>query len=103
MATTPGVPGEPPASRWRFWNEAQAALGVLQTALLADGARCVRPGGRLVYSTCSIEPEENARRVKAFLEAHADFTLELEHDARPQTREPGGPMDGGYAARLRRA
>jgi len=98
-----GVLGKRPAARWRFSNASQTELGAIQTALLADGARCVRPGGRLVYSTCSIEPEENQRRVKAFLESHPEFTLEAELDALPQTRQPRGPMDGGYAARLRRA
>ncbi|MBI5363514.1 MAG: hypothetical protein HZA53_10080 [Planctomycetes bacterium] len=98
-----GVLGKRPGARWRFSSDSQVALGALQAALLADAARCVRPGGRLVYSTCSIEPEENQRRVKAFLGARADFALEAELDHLPDTRGPSGPLDGGYAARLRRA
>lgn len=97
-----GVLGSRPAARWRFGTESQAELATLQTALLEDAARCVRSGGRLVYSTCSIEPEENERRVKTFLAAHTEFALEAEHAALPRTREALGPMDGGYAARLRR-
>lgn len=98
-----GVLGKRPGARWRFSSASQAELGAIQAALLADGAGCVRPGGRLVYSTCSIEPEENQRRVKAFLEARADFALEAELELLPDTRGPRGPLDGGYAARLRRA
>ena len=97
-----GVLGRRPAARWRFSTDSQHRLGTAQVALLDDAARCVRPGCRLVYSTCSIEPEENQRRVKAFLDTRPDFALEAEIDALPDTRGPRGPLDGGYAARLRK-
>lgn len=93
-----GVLAARPSARWRFSRESQAALALLQTRLLADAARCVRHGGRLVYSTCSIEPEENQRRVRAFLDSHAEWALEREIEALPAARGTIGPVDGGYAA-----
>jgi 16S rRNA (cytosine967-C5)-methyltransferase len=97
-----GVLAQRPEARWRFGPPSQHALAAVQVELLAHGARHVRPGGRLVYSTCSIEPEENQRRVVAFLETQPDFGLEHEFDALPDPRGERGPVDGGYAARLRR-
>ena len=47
-----------------------------QQEILASGAMLVRPGGRLVYSTCTFAPEENELAVAAFLEKHPDFTME---------------------------
>ena len=47
-----------------------------QQEILNSGARLVRPGGRLVYSTCTFAPEENEQAVSAFLESHPDFTME---------------------------
>jgi len=97
-----GVLARRPSSKWRFSSERQAQLGARQIQLLARGAECVLPGGQLVYATHSIEPEENQRRIQAFLAAQPEFTLEAEHAALPDERSTAGPMDGGYAARLRR-
>ena len=47
-----------------------------QQEILHSGARLVRPGGRLVYSTCTFAPEENEQAVAAFLKAHPDFVME---------------------------
>ena len=47
-----------------------------QREILDSAARLVRPGGRLVYSTCTFAPEEDEETVAAFLEAHPEFTLE---------------------------
>ena len=49
-------------------------MALQQHALLAHAGSLVRPGGRLVYSTCSLEPEEGAAQIDAFLAAEADFT-----------------------------
>jgi 16S rRNA (cytosine967-C5)-methyltransferase len=97
-----GVLAKRPEARWRFGRESQRSLGELQTRLLCDAASCVRLGGRLVYATCSIEPEENQRRVRAFLAEDPRFALEAEIEALPGPRGSQGPADGGYAARLRR-
>ncbi|GLK70727.1 MFS transporter [Ancylobacter dichloromethanicus] len=59
------------------WTKAPAdiaSLAALQTRLLAHAADLVKPGGVLVYSTCSLEPEEGERQVEAFLNAHPDFS-----------------------------
>jgi 16S rRNA (cytosine967-C5)-methyltransferase len=48
-------------------------LATQQAAMLANAARLVRPGGTLVYSTCSLEPEEGQERIEAFLQGNQDF------------------------------
>jgi 16S rRNA (cytosine967-C5)-methyltransferase len=47
-----------------------------QAAILAAGARVLRPGGVLVYSTCTISPTENERLIAAFLDSHTGFGLD---------------------------
>lgn len=97
-----GVLGARPGARWRFGPAVLKTLAELQTRLLGEGAARVAAGGRLVYSTCSIEPDENQRRVQEFLAAHEDWELEQEVAALPAMQGQGGPVDGGYSARLRR-
>ena len=89
-----------PGARWRFGPASLRALTELQSRLLVCAARRVRPGGRLVYSTCSLEPEEGQRMISAWLAQNAGWDLEEEHTLYPST-QVGGPADGGYAARLR--
>jgi 16S rRNA (cytosine967-C5)-methyltransferase len=64
-----------PDIRWRREEGALAALARELVALLGRAAAALAPGGRLVYATCSSEPEENEDVVDAFLEAHPDFGL----------------------------
>jgi 16S rRNA (cytosine967-C5)-methyltransferase len=64
-----------PDIRWRRQETDLAVLARAQVALLERAAATVKPGGRLVYATCSSEPEENERVVDAVLAAHRDFTL----------------------------
>jgi len=65
-----------PDSKWRLTQKQLAARLAEQDEVLEQGAKAVRPhGGRLVYVTCSLLPQENAERVAAFLAAHADFQL----------------------------
>jgi 16S rRNA (cytosine967-C5)-methyltransferase len=63
-----------PDAKWKLTQEQLAARVAEQRALLKDGQRYVRPGGALIYITCSILADENARQVEAFLAAHPDFT-----------------------------
>ncbi|MFA7243260.1 MAG: RsmB/NOP family class I SAM-dependent RNA methyltransferase [Sulfuricellaceae bacterium] len=62
-----------PDLKWRQQPSDIAELTVKQAAILAAAARLLKPGGRLVYATCSILPEENEQVVEAFLAAHPDF------------------------------
>ena len=62
-----------PEIRWRISPADIKDLAERQTQLLFNAARVVKPGGRLVYSTCSVEPEENEAVVQTFLEKNEDF------------------------------
>jgi 16S rRNA (cytosine967-C5)-methyltransferase len=62
-----------PEIRWRISPADLLDLAGRQTQLLANAAHTVKPGGRLVYSTCSVEPEENEEVVRNFLEAMQNF------------------------------
>ncbi len=92
-----GVLGRRPEVRWRLTPEDIRELVVLQTKLLIQAAERVRPGGVVVYSTCSIEPEENRQVVDNVLRALPELRLEADEE-----QVPGKPSDGGYWARLRR-
>jgi 16S rRNA (cytosine967-C5)-methyltransferase len=92
-----GVLGRRPEARWRLKPEDFRHLVILQTKLLLQAAERLRPGGAVVYSTCSVEPAENGKVVRAVLQALPDLALEEE-----QAQSPGRPADGGYWARLRR-
>jgi len=72
-----------PDIRWRVTAAGLPALAAAQLALLQRTASLVRPGGSLVYSTCSSEPEENQQVVAAFLAARRDFTEERVHQTLP--------------------
>ncbi|MFH1038385.1 MAG: 16S rRNA (cytosine(967)-C(5))-methyltransferase RsmB [PVC group bacterium] len=85
-------------ARWRIKPDDICRLAGQGGRLLRAAAGLVRPGGRIIYSTCSLEPEENGEIVAAFLRDNADFSLEKEDSACPE--EYGG--DGFYAALLRR-
>lgn len=64
-----------PDLKWRQHPESLAELRVVQARILRQAARCVAPGGRLVYATCSILSEENEDQVQAFLAENPDFEL----------------------------
>jgi 16S rRNA (cytosine967-C5)-methyltransferase len=65
-----------PDARWRPEDEQGVAhLVALQAKILASAARLVKPGGRLVYATCSLLSEENEEQVTSFLATHPDFKL----------------------------
>ncbi|MCX7701755.1 MAG: hypothetical protein N2039_12835 [Gemmataceae bacterium] len=95
--TNTGVLGRRPEVRWRLKPDSFARLLPLQTKLLLEAAERVRPGGVIVYSTCSIEPEENEGLIHEVL-ARVPW-LRREEEA---LAIPGRPADGGYWVRLRR-
>jgi 16S rRNA (cytosine967-C5)-methyltransferase len=99
--TNTAVLGRRPEARWRWGPKTRASLAEVQEMLLDRGAGLVRPGGKLVYSTCSLEPDENGRRMRSFIESHAGWALEAEEETFPQPLASTGPVDGGYVARLR--
>ena len=71
-----------PEIKWRIRPEDLNSLCEIQRQILANVSTAVRPGGRLLYSTCSTEPEENERIIEDFLETHPDFRLQApEHPA----------------------
>jgi 16S rRNA (cytosine967-C5)-methyltransferase len=75
-----GVLRRNPDIKWRLGPKAVRRLHLLQVEILGQAARLVRPGGILVYATCTLTPEENEGTLQAFLAAHGDFCRE---DARP--------------------
>jgi 16S rRNA (cytosine967-C5)-methyltransferase len=100
-----------PDARWRITPESLASLRLLQAELLDSVAATITPGGLLIYSTCSLEREENQAQVERFLTEHANFRRESVATVAPELLSPEGDlvilpqrhgMDGAYAARLRR-
>lgn len=102
-----------PDGRWRLSVADVNALTLLQHELLEAAAPLVRPDGLLVYSTCSLEMEENHDQVDGFLERHPEFALEPPSDAvagellddagRLEVLPQRAGVDGAFAARLRRS
>ena len=106
-----------PDSRWRLKEEGIAEMAALQGRMLDAAADVVRPGGMLVYSTCTLEPEENERCVSDFLARHSEYVLEPSEAFKNE--DSGGAFvdsegflrvepwrsgyDGSFAARLRKA
>ena len=108
-----GVLAKKPDIKWKRDVADLLKLTALQKDLLDHAARLVRPGGTLVYCTCTTEPEENQDMVRTFLQRHAEFTI---GDPKPLvpadvTTEEGFVetyphrhlMDGSFAARLVRS
>jgi 16S rRNA (cytosine967-C5)-methyltransferase len=95
-----GVLGARPGARWRWGPASIRSLDQLQTTLLERAVSCVRPGGRLIWSTCSLSPGENEQRVARFLHEHSGWSLTAEAGHLPASPGQPGPVDGGYAASL---
>jgi 16S rRNA (cytosine967-C5)-methyltransferase len=85
-------------ARWRLQPAEIERLTELQLRILTCAAEAVRPGGRLVYSTCSIDRAEDRAVVDAFLAAHPHFRLVEDYLALPHREQ----TDGAYAALLQR-
>jgi 16S rRNA (cytosine967-C5)-methyltransferase len=83
--------------RWRISVEEMARLQKTQSDLLRQAATRLKPGGVLVYSTCSLEPEENSELIKNFLATDNNFILETERQLLPFV----DGVDGAYVAKLK--
>ena len=105
-----GVWRRNPDGRWTLSAEAVGEAAELQKKILEAASTAVRPGGVLIYATCSLFPRENGEVVESFLAAHAEFRFE--EFAHPLTGEPCGGMlqissfdgdcDSMFVARMRR-
>lgn len=105
-----GVLTKKPEIKWKKDSEDINRLTNIQTRLINNAAKLVKPGGILVYSTCTIEPEENFEIVKKFLEEHPEFDLIKEHNnIHSDFIDENGcislfpnlhGMDGSFAAKL---
>ena len=82
-------------ARWRLRTSDFAKLAPLQDALLDAAASALKPGGRLVYSTCSLEPDENEQRVESFVKRRPGFKA-----APAERTDPAGGAGGGFACRI---
>jgi 16S rRNA (cytosine967-C5)-methyltransferase len=102
-----------PDARWRLKPSDLAVTCDAQREILDAAAQCVRPGGLLIYSTCSLEFEENDARVADFLRDHPAFVGEpppagavpevVLDEGRLRVLPQDTGTDGAFAARLRRA
>jgi len=112
--TGTGVFRRDPESRFRLEPEDLPRLAAIQRAILDAAAALVRPGGRIVYAVCSLEPEEGEEVVARFLEERADFQREkleerlgghgdlIGRDGALRILPHRHDMDGFYAAALKR-
>ena len=91
-----GVWRRRPDARWNWSEEKLASLVKLQASLLDLAASRLNPGGTIVYSTCSNEPEENALQIEAFLQRHPSFILSKSLEETPLDTN----HDGAFAAAL---
>lgn len=85
--------------RWRITEAEILRLQKAQLGLLEQAAAKLKPGGVIVYSTCSLEPEENSEVVKQFLAGQKNFTLETERQLLPFV----DGVDGAYVAKLKKS
>ena len=84
--------------RWRWKPETAQTLCRIQRGLLEKAAALARPGTKILYSTCSIQPEENTEQIRIFLKKHPNFTLIDEKLTLPTVKTADAfDQDGGYA------
>jgi len=105
-----GVLTKKPEIKWKKDSEDIKRLTGIQSRLINNAAKLVKPGGILVYSTCTIEPEENFEIIQKFLEEHKNFDLVKNHpQIHPDLIDENGcistfpnvhDMDGSFAAKL---
>jgi len=101
-----------PDARWKLAPSSVAELAEVQREMLDAAAEVVCPGGLLVYSTCSLESEENEAQVDAFLSRHAGFRVDATDAVPSRYLDAAGRLtvtpqtsgfDGAFAARLRKS
>ena len=92
-----GVFRRRPDARWNWDREKLVVLCRMQREILSEARAKVKPGGLLVYSTCSLEREENEAQVEAFLAANPGATLEGQTTSLPFETQ----TDGAFAAAIR--
>ena len=109
-----GVMDNKPDIKYRLTPESLASLVALQEQLLDVNSRYVKPGGVMVYATCSVLPKENERQIERFLKTHPEFALDLLPDTIPsdmrglvgahglQLLPFRDGMEGFFIARMRR-
>jgi 16S rRNA (cytosine967-C5)-methyltransferase len=93
-----GVLRRRPDARWRFDPDRLGKTAALQRALLNRMAALLKPGGRMVYSTCSLEPEENEEQIALWLQEHPEFTQLETRTCFP----PESQTDGAFAVAIER-
>ena len=108
-----GVLAKKPDAKWKREPEDLVNLVQTQRAILENAAKHVKPGGILVYSTCTTEPEENYDLIKSFLAEHSEFSVEsaaqfvnsriVSPDGYIETFPHRNAMDGSFAIRLKKA
>jgi len=81
-----------PDARWRLKVSDIAVMAATQRTILKSAARSVKPGGLLVYSTCSLEPEENEAQIEIFLSSNPGWRA----DPPPAGSVPAETLDGGF-------
>jgi len=92
-----GVLRRHPGTKWKLQLSDYEDVKEIQAEILDRYCRMVKPGGKLVYATCSLMPGENEDQVKEFLENHSEFELEEQHRTWPSEG-----WDGFYMARMLR-
>lgn len=93
-----GVLKRNPDSKWKLEGDFLNRIRETQASILDQYASMVKPGGKLVYATCSILPSENQEQVKAFLKKHPEFEFVEENKVSPAD----SGFDGFYMALLQR-
>jgi 16S rRNA (cytosine967-C5)-methyltransferase len=107
-----GVIAKKPDAKWLRELDDIARLSVIQSKILEHASQLVKPGGALVYSTCTIEPEENFDLIKEFLSRHPEFEIDpaqayvkaelVATNGTVETFQHEHGMDGSFCVRLKR-
>jgi 16S rRNA (cytosine967-C5)-methyltransferase len=108
-----GVLSKKPDSKWKREPEDLIKLVEIQRSILENAAQHVKPGGILVYSTCTTEPEENLDLIRGFLSTHSEFTIDnasqfvngllVTSEGFVETLPHRHGMDGSFAIRLKKS